>query len=242
MTEESVNFYSENYKLEGVLSYNDNDIAISTGNENSANEPTPQYVLLCSPHPNLGGDMENNVILALEESLTKTGYTTLRFNYRGVGESESQLTDIAQKYEYWESTMDSEAYGEFTLDVKSALDFLRKTDKLNSELPPVYIVGYSFGGVLSLRTMFNEDSVEGVACISMPFGKYDLQFVETLNKPKYFICSDGDFAATMDDAKNGFEKFANPKQMEFITDCDHFYRGDETSVAEKVANYFKGLH
>ena len=54
--------------------------------------------------------MDNNVVLALAEALTLDGYITLRFNYRGVGKVRVGFSDIAQKFEYWESTMGSEDY------------------------------------------------------------------------------------------------------------------------------------
>jgi len=82
MIEEHVNFNSDGLKLEGVLSYD----------ENAVNPPS---MLLCPPHPHLGGDMENNVITALCKVLAEKGFVTLRFNYRGVGHSESRLGNIA---------------------------------------------------------------------------------------------------------------------------------------------------
>ena len=82
MIEEHVNFNSDGMKLEGILSYD----------ENAVNPPS---MLLCPPHPHLGGDMENNVITALGNVLAEKGFATLRFNYRGVGNSESRLGNIA---------------------------------------------------------------------------------------------------------------------------------------------------
>ncbi len=46
--EEHVIFNSDGLKLEGILSYDENTLS-------------PPLVLLCPPHPHLGGDMENNV-------------------------------------------------------------------------------------------------------------------------------------------------------------------------------------
>jgi hypothetical protein len=43
MIEEHVNFNSDGLKLEGVLSYDENTLS-------------PPLVLLCAPHPHLGGD------------------------------------------------------------------------------------------------------------------------------------------------------------------------------------------
>ena len=250
MIEEYISFYSDEFKLEGILSYDDYENNGTFDNEaKSDSKPVvsiPQSVLLCSPHPHLGGDMDNNVISALAEVLTKNGFITLRFNYRGVGESESNLADISQKFEYWGKTMDSEDYGDFVTDVNAALDFLIKAvengNSIDKPLPkPVFFVGYSFGAILSMKAGFNNENVKSVVCISTPFGKYDLSAAEKSEKPKFFICSDNDFAASCDEARESFKKFAEPKIMEIVYDCDHFYRGKERLIAEKVAYYLRGM-
>ena len=52
MIEELVHFYADRLKLEGVRTYNEDT-------------PPSPAILLCALHPNLGGDMDNNVITSL---------------------------------------------------------------------------------------------------------------------------------------------------------------------------------
>lgn len=230
MIEECVNFCSGGFELEGVLSYQSGEP------EEYAAVDNPQAVLLCSPHPNLGGDMENNVILALAESLTGNGFITLRFNYRGVGASASGFADLAQKVEYWEGSMDTDNYQDFVADADSALRFLKDKTKDLYGLQR-HIVGYSFGSILAMRVGLPDDDVHGVVCISTPFGKYDLGFAERSEKPKFFVTSDNDFAATADDVEDGYKRFSEPKRLKTIADCDHFYRDKEYIVADEIVNY-----
>src|SRR5512132_3750608 len=44
-------------------------------------------VVLCHPHPLYGGDMDNPVIIRAAEVAQVLGVSTLRFNFRGVGDS-----------------------------------------------------------------------------------------------------------------------------------------------------------
>ena len=49
---------------------------------------TPRgLALLCHPHPQHGGTMDNKVVQTLARALVQLGYTSLRFNFRGVGGS-----------------------------------------------------------------------------------------------------------------------------------------------------------
>ena len=245
MIEECVHFYSESYRLEGVLSYGENEpenkanCNLQSSEQNTLN--SQKAVLLCSPHPNLGGDMENNVILALSETLTKKGIITLRFNYRGVGKSESRFANLAEKVMYWEDSMDTDVYEDFITDVKCAFDFLKNETEILGEKVSYYLVGYSFGSIQAMRVGLPDSDVKGIVCISTPFGKYDLVFAEKSNKPKHFICSDNDFAASKDDIEKGFARFQKPKSLEMVIDCDHFYRGKETIISKKVINYLLNL-
>lgn len=50
--------------------------------------PGGSYAVVCHPHPQFGGTMDNKVVTTLARALRETGMPTLRFNYRGVGASD----------------------------------------------------------------------------------------------------------------------------------------------------------
>lgn len=43
--------------------------------------------LICHPHPLFGGTMDNKVVQTLARAFVQTGWTALRFNFRGIGQS-----------------------------------------------------------------------------------------------------------------------------------------------------------
>ena len=49
--------------------------------------------VLCHPHPQHGGTMRNKVVTIMERSLRESGLRTVRFNFRGAGDSEGEFGD-----------------------------------------------------------------------------------------------------------------------------------------------------
>jgi len=221
MIEEHVNFNSDGMKLEGVWSYD----------ENAVNPPS---MLLCSPHPHLGGDMENNVITVLGNVLAEKGFATLRFNYRGVGNSESRLDNIAGEYEYWEKILNNDDCSDAIVDATSAINYLESTVGTNR----LFITGYSFGAIVAMMLSVENANIRAFASISTPFGRFDTAFLSDCRKPKMFICADNDFAASIEEVEKGMLNISEPKTLDVVNNCDHFYIDKEHNVADKVYEFF----
>ncbi len=225
MIEEHIHFSSDGLKLEGILTYHEDSLSSSA-------------ILLCAPHPNLGGNMDNNIIVNLARISTHRGFTSLRFNYRGVENSESHETDIAQKYQYWEESLHRRDYTDAVIDAQAALNFL--TSQVNRD--KIFIAGYSFGAVVGMKVSKENNHVGAFASISTPFGQYNLDFLQRCKKAKLFLYSENDFAATTEETLKSFSKVSPPKILELVQNTDHFYRRHEEHVAQKVCNFFHDLN
>lgn len=51
-------------------------------------EPKPITAIICHPHPLFGGTMQNKVVTTIARALHELSVRTVRFNFRGVGQSE----------------------------------------------------------------------------------------------------------------------------------------------------------
>jgi len=49
--------------------------------------PSRGVAVICHPHPLFGGTMDNKVVQTLARAFVQCGWTTVRFNFRGVGAS-----------------------------------------------------------------------------------------------------------------------------------------------------------
>jgi alpha/beta superfamily hydrolase len=50
--------------------------------------PTQGVAVIAHPHPLFGGTMDNKVVQTLARAFVQSGWTAVRFNFRGVGQSE----------------------------------------------------------------------------------------------------------------------------------------------------------
>ena len=110
---ESVRFPAGGFLLEGELTYPEESVPLAGA-------------VVAGPHPLLGGTMHNNVVAALTRDLAHRGLATLRFNYRGTGQSEGPPVDVVSRLaEFWKTSHISEesAYQE---DLVSTVSSSRK--------------------------------------------------------------------------------------------------------------------
>ena len=85
--------------------------------------------VLCHPHPQFSGTMDNKVVQTLARTFVQLGYTSVRFNFRGVGGSAGA----------WD-----EGRGEID-DALAVVAALRLADQ------PLVLGGFSFGGYVATQ-------------------------------------------------------------------------------------------
>jgi len=175
-------------------------------------------VVLCHPHPLYGGNLQNNVVMAVSQTLVKRGFITLRFNFRGVGLSEGEFDDgRGEKDDLWAA-------------VETAAG-LPEVDRNR-----LGVMGYSFGGMVALAAAKNIDLIRAVSAVS-PVLTADL--LNGLNKPSYFICGTMDHVVQTDLLIGEAEKMTPPGEVEMVQGVDHFWFGREDIMAKKVAAFFE---
>jgi alpha/beta superfamily hydrolase len=116
-------------------------------------------VVLCHPHPLYGGSMLTPVILTVEAAFHAAGFTTLAFNFRGVGASEGThgqgRTEVA--------------------DVAGALTHLRGALDPSPHLAAV--AGYSFGSHVGGRAAAADPGVAFYLGVAPVVLRYDYGFL-----------------------------------------------------------------
>ncbi len=200
MTEQPVFFSSPGGRLEGLLGL----------------VPGDGGVVITHPHPLYGGDMHNTVVAALTQAYQRAGYTTLRFNFRGVGRSQGDY---------------DEGRGE-QQDVRSALEFLSASGKT-----ALTLAGYSFGAWVNALTAPPEDAVEQIIMVSPPVALLDFAPVGPVPQLQLVITGERDHFAPPDLLESLLPRWNPLARLEIIPGTDHFYSGGLDRLAAVLAAY-----
>ena len=117
--------------------------------------------LLLHPHPQYGGTMNNEVVFNLYQNFARRGFSSLRFNFRGVGRSQGQFDN---------------GQGELS-DAASALDWMQSR---NPNTNTCWIAGFSFGAWVAMQLMMRRPEISGFISIAPPASQHDFSLVEIM--------------------------------------------------------------
>ena len=97
-------------------------------------KPESPIALILHPEPNQGGTMNNKVIFGLYREFVKRDFSTLRFNFRGVGKSQGSYDD---------------GEGELA-DAATAMDWIQTQ---NPNATHCWVAGFSFGAWIGMQSV-----------------------------------------------------------------------------------------
>jgi hypothetical protein len=177
-------------------------------------------VVVCHPHPLYGGDMFNNVVLALCNSLTQDNILAFRFNFRGVGRSQGNFDKGIGEQE----------------DVKAALSFVSSQPEVDPG--KIGLAGYSFGATVALLVALAQDTVRALALISPPLASSQWEALSRYQNPTLLLCGSGDQFVSAADMARYASQLPPPSRWEVISGADHFWWGYEPELARRVSLFF----
>ena len=188
MAEEQIFFDSEGLKIEGLL-------------ENLKGE---KGVVVTHPHPLYGGEMHNNVVEAITQAYHGQGYSTLRFNFRGVGRSEGSYDDGRGEQE----------------DVRAALKFLSGQGMSSFDL-----AGYSFGAWINALCIEELAQATRMVMVSPPVNFVSFDFLKYDPKIQLVIVGNRDDIAGYRTIEKLMPNWNPEAILRIIEGADHFYWG-----------------
>lgn len=195
LKEERVYFPSGELKLEGLYA--------DAGGESG--------VVISHPNPLMGGSMHNNVVDSLVVAFFEKGYSTLRFNFRGVGRSEGRHDDGVGEQD----------------DLASASAFIQSRGAKITALS-----GYSFGAWVTANYLENRQAIDQVVLVAPPVSVYRFSAAAVAGKIDLIVSGDKDPFCRSEDILS-FSREVKAKNV-FISRADHFFAGKEDELIKNV--------
>ena len=184
----------------------------------------PKAVLVvCHPHPRMGGTMNAPLLLAVRDEMVTRGWAVLRFNFRGIGGSEGEpqlgVDEVA--------------------DAEGALALARK----RFEGLPVALVGWSFGAAVAIRTLAKDHGVAAAVLIApaieerpeVTAGAPDPSDIE-ITAPALLIRGANDALVDGEACRKWADAMPTVRYME-MKGANHFFWGKYPALAAAVAGF-----
>jgi alpha/beta superfamily hydrolase len=179
-------------------------------------------VVVCHPHPVLGGDMESPVVTAICHALVSSDIASLRFDFRGVGESEGEFANGAKEGD----------------DLRAAIGMLGSLPGVDKRR--IAVVGYSFGAGVVLGAFGRMRSVRSMVAIAPPLSTVRKSPIARDKRPKLFVVGRLDKVAPSVELQAELDAMKPPVEFAEFSEADHTLSGHEIQVAERVVEFLAG--
>ena len=207
MRQTAIVFRSKRVTLEGVIAM-----------PKELPQPYPAIVM-CHPHPLLGGNMDNSVVASVCRAASEAGFASFRFNFRGVEGSEGDFANGESTHE----------------DIKAALNIMRRWQGVDRKR--IALCGYSFGAGAILRGLRHLKTARVLALIAPPLSTVAESRIVKDKRPKLFVVGKDDRLVSSVRLQRALDGVREPVQFREIADGDHSLNGREWEVADEVVEF-----
>jgi hypothetical protein len=197
--EKRVEIKGDNVILEGAITHNSLEKA----------------AVVTHPHPLYGGTMDNAVVQVISQAYHARNYTTLRFNFRGVGGSTGRYGDGEGEQK----------------DLESALHFLSE-----SGIKSIDIAGYSFGSWIIFELASSIGLNNRIILISPPIDFIRFSAHSQLCNLSSVIVGSKDDYAPVNRLQTLVSSWNSVAQFKVLEGANHFYSGYLNDLQKLLEN------
>ena len=195
------------------------------GRYHHSKQENAPIALMLHPHPQHGGTMSNPVVRRLDEAFKSRGFSTLRFNFRGVGKSQG-IFDRGE--------------GELS-DAAAALDWLQG---YNPNANACWVAGFSFGAWIGMQLLMRRPEIDSFIIVAPPADLFDFGFLAPCPASGLIIQGDRDQLVSADAVQRLATKLSHQRDIrvvhQVIQGADHFFHNHLDALAAAVERYLDG--
>ena len=187
------------------------------------NQAPIAVILHPHPHPSFGGNMNHPIVYKLYYMFKERGFTTLRFNFRGVGGSQGTF---------------DHGIGELS-DAAAALDWI---ENLHPDSNGCWVAGFSFGAWIAMQLLMRRPEIEGYMSLSPQPNLYDFGFLAPCPTSGLIIHGDKDQVASKADVQSLLVDRLRAQRgiittQEIVKGADHSFSKHQEKVIEQCSTY-----
>jgi uncharacterized protein len=173
--------------------------------------------IICHPHPLYGGTMETKVVARCARYISEAGIEAVRFNFRGVQQSE----------------------GAFDSGRGERDDLIAVIDHVRGIAPDASlgVVGFSFGSWVGLGVGYDHPAVSALVGIAPPVRMFDFHYPDAASKPTLIVYAGADQYTDAATLKAWIDTAKQHVESVLIPDVDHFFGARVDDVGMKVAEF-----
>ena len=184
--------------------------------------PNAPIVLLMHPHPQHGGTMNNKVLYAMHKTFVEQGFSTLRFNFRGVGKSTGTY---------------DKGIGELS-DAAASLDWLQS---YNPNPSACWVAGFSFGAWITMQLLMRRPEINTFITIAPPANMFDFSFLAPCPTSGLILQGTKDAVVPQEASQELSDRLSNQRgiQMDYrtIEGANHFFDDQQKELRQEMAAY-----
>jgi len=158
--------------------------------------------IICHPHPLQGGTMHNKVVTMVERSLRESGLDTLRFNFRGTGESEGT-------YDHGNGEGD---------DLAAVAAWVRRVRPHDA----LWLAGFSFGSYVSIRNAVRLRA-DALVSIAPPAGRWPFEEIELPTCPWLIVQGEEDEVVEPQAVFDWIDGMEHKPELVRMPETSHFF-------------------
>lgn len=173
----------------------------------------PITALLCHPHPQFSGTMNNKVVTTLMQTCRDLGMSSIRFNFRGVGQSAGSYAD-----------------GEGELqDCLAIVNWIKQQRPADA----ILLAGFSFGGCIALRAAAQIAPI-GLITIAPPVKKMHCATTPVISCPWIMIQGEKDETVSPESVYQFVAQRSENIHLIRLPHAEHFFHGQLTMLKETL--------
>jgi len=172
------------------------------------------FAVICHPHPLYGGTMQNKVVTTLVKTFQSLGVNTVRFNFRGVGQSEG-------KFDHGNGEID---------DALAVINWMQREQKKNE----IWLAGFSFGAYIAAKTA-SQLPITQLVTVAPPVNHFHMELIPPIHAPWIVVQGELDEVVPANDVYAWIEtREPKPTLLKF-PQAGHYFHGLLLELRERIA-------